>query len=114
MTFSLTYELDYHRLISAVINDARNTIPETTNQPGAVIYAFIQAQIALVPKTGLVYRIVADNGVLAGILALQYQNGAASIIFRFLRPAFQEFETQINDFIISFISNNQFIPDVLY
>lgn len=114
MTLSLVYELDKDRVMSAVINDSRNTIPAIAGQGGYAILGYIQAQIALVPAGGLVYRIVGDGANLGGYVVLGVQNGVASIILLQLRPAFRQFANQINEFIANFISNNQFLQDVLY
>ena len=43
MTFSLSYEIDYKRVISAVINDSRWTIPALQGANGMEIYAYIQS-----------------------------------------------------------------------
>lgn len=114
MTITLEYELDYKRVMSAVINDSRNTIPQTTNQPGMVIYAFIQAKISLVIPGVLVYRICSENANLGGYCGIQVQNGSITLLFLQLRPAFQPFEDQILQFIGTFIQNNIPLQDILY
>lgn len=114
MTFSLVYELDKDRVMSAVINDSRNTIPSIAGQGGQAILSYILAQIALVPAGGLVYRIVGLGSVLGGYAVIQVQNGAISLLFTQLKPAYQEFSLEINDFIAKFISDNIPLQDVLY
>lgn len=114
MTITLEYELDYKRVMSAVINDSRNTIPQTTNQPGMVIYAYIKAQIALVVPGVLVYRIVGDGSNLGGFCAIQVQGQAISLSFYQLRPAFQDFTSEILQAISIFIQNNTPLQDILY
>lgn len=114
MMYDLKYELDYKRVMMAVINDARNTIPETTDQPGSVIYAYSQAQIAKVVPGVLVYRISSQEGNLGGFCAIQVQNGVITLLFFQLRPAFQPFEAQILQFIGTFIQNNIPLQDILY
>lgn len=113
MTFELTYELDFKRLMSAVINDARNTIPEIANQQGSVIYAYIQAQISLVVPGVLVYRVGSVDGNLGGYLALQTGNGVASPLLIQLRPAYQGISLEISQFISNFITSNQWKADLL-
>lgn len=113
MTLSLTFEIDYKRIISAVINDSRNVIPEITNQPGTVIYAYAQAQIAQVVRGVLVYRIGSSDGNLGGYLALQTVNGGASILLLQLRPAYQGISLEISQFISNFITSNQWKNDLL-
>ena len=115
MIFYLTYEIDFQRVISAVINDSRNTIPATTNQPGMVIYAYAQSQISLVGPGVLVYRIeVAETGVLAGYCLISVQNGVPSVLSIQPRPAFQTFMPQISQIIANFIQNSVYLQDLIY
>lgn len=114
MTYCLQYEPDHTRIISAVVNDARNTIPETTNQVGSVIFAYIQTQTALVTKDVLFYRITTTNGNLAGYFGLRGTDGLVSTVLLQLRPAFQQFDTEILEFISTFISGRQYIQDQLF
>jgi hypothetical protein len=113
MNFELTYELDFKRVMSAVINDSRNTIPSISGKDGNAIQAYVQTQTSLVVPGVLVYRIVGDNGVLGGYCGLQVQNGVANLLFMQLRPAFQQFLYLISPIIRNFISNNQFNADYL-
>ena len=114
MRFSLSYELDFKRVMLAVINDARNTIPETTDKPGMVIYDYIQAQIARVVPGVLIYRICTENANLGGYCGIQVQNGAIQLLFFQLRPAFQPFEPEILQFIGTFIQGNGPMQDIIY
>jgi len=105
--------------MSAVINDSRNTIAQTTNQPGAVIFQYVQSQIALVGPGVLIYRIVGDNGVLCGFCAIQAQGGPVTLLFYQLRPSFVQFEvsqfnSEILGSIIIFIQQNSPLQDILY
>lgn len=113
MTFTLLYEPDFKRVIPAVINDARNTIPETTNQPGTVIKAYAEAQVDLVVPGMLLYRISTGDGNLGGYVGLRVENGVASVLLMQLRAAFQPFLTEISQVISTFIINNTFLQDVL-
>lgn len=114
MTFSLQYELDHQRLISAVINDSRSLIPSLVGQDGNAVYAYAQAKIAQVVPGVLLYRIRTDQGNLSGILALQVIGGVASILFCQLRPGAQPFLTEILQIIGTFITSNAFLQDMLY
>lgn len=114
MTFTLQYELDFKRLISAVINDSRNTIPETTNQSGIVIFDYIQDQIARVVPGVLIYRIITGNGNLGGYAAIQVQGSLISLLFYQFRPAFQDFTSEILDNISIFIQQNGPLQDIIY
>ena len=114
MTFQPIYEPDFKRLIPAIINDSRNTIPETTNQIGMVIKTYFDAQIASVGLNGIVYRIEGEAGVLAGYFVLQVVNKIASLSSYQFRPAFQSFSAQLLSLISTFIQENGFLNDILY
>jgi len=113
MTFTLIYEIDYKRVMSAVINDARNTIPEIAGSPGNDIYAYSQAQIAMIVPGVLVYRVGSVDGNLGGYLALQTGNGVATPLLIQLRPAYQRFSLEISQFISNFITSNAWKSDLL-
>jgi hypothetical protein len=100
--------------MSAVINDSRNTIQAITNQPGTIIYSYIQGQIAKIVPGVLVYRITTDQGNLSGFCAIQVQNNVASLLFYQFRPAAQPFSATILQIISSFIIANIFLQDMLY
>lgn len=114
MTFTLSYELDYQRVVSAVINDSRGTILALRNATGMQIYAYIQSQLVLVTSGVAVYRILAPGGVIAGVVAINTNSGSVGVVFQQLRPAFLQFSDQISQIISIFISENQFLQDVLY
>lgn len=114
MTFSLQYELDVKRIISAVINDSRSIIPETAGKDGNAVYAYAQAQIQLVGPGVLLYRVATENGGLGGYVALQVQNGVASVLLMQPRPAFVPFLGQISQTIANFITGNEFLQDMIY
>lgn len=114
MTFTLLYEPDFKRVIPAVINDARNTIPETTNQPGTVIKAYADTQVNLVVPGVLLYRISTREGGLGGYVGLRVANRIASTLLMQLRPAFQPFLPEILQIIATFITSNEFLQDMIY
>lgn len=114
MTYSLQYELDYQRVMAAVINDSRWSIPALKGATGMQIRGYIQSQIALVTSGVIVYRIVASGGVLGGYMVMNTNTGSVGPIAQQLRPAFQDFTLEINQFISTFISSNQYLQDILY
>ena len=114
MTYGLTYEIDFQRVMSAVINDSRWTIPVLKDATGTQIYDYIQSQISLIADGVIVYRIVADGGVLAGFVAINTNTGSTGPVAQQLRPAFLQFSDQISQIISKFVSDNQFLQDVLY
>jgi hypothetical protein len=113
MTYAITYELDYKRVMLAVINDSRNTIPAIAGQDGNAIYAYAQDQIALVVPGVLVYRVGSLDGNFGGYLALQVQNGVALPLLLQLRPAYQQNALEINGFIANFIVSGAWKADYL-
>src|ERR1700734_4161935 len=115
MTYCLKYELDANRLIMAVVNDTRAVIPSLgPNADGNAVYAYSQGLIGQLTSNSLVYRLTSTQGNLGGILALQVQNGVASVLFTVLRPAYQQFALAINEFIANFIVVGTFTEDYLY
>lgn len=114
MTLELKYEQDYQRVMSAVINDSRGSILALKGATGMQIYAYIQSQTALVTSGVAVYRIVALGGVLAGFVGINTNAGTVGIKVMQIRPAFLPDTLEINQFISTFISTNQFLQDVIY
>lgn len=114
MTLSLQYELDYHRIILAVICDSSGIIPQTIGQPGTVVYAYFQTQLALVTPNVLFYRIITRDGNIGGYCLIQVENGVAVVLSVQLRPAFVSFSAQISQIISIFIQGNLFLQDLLY
>lgn len=114
MIFELSYELDYKRVISAVINDSRAVIPALAGEDGNGVYAYAQAQIALIVPGVLLYRISTAEGNLGGYLGLQVANGVASILLMQLRPAFVPLFDEISQVIATFITSNDFLQDMIY
>jgi hypothetical protein len=114
MTYSLSYELDYQRFITAIINDSCGTIPAIAGQDGNAVYAYAQAKISAIIPGVLVYRILGNMTNIAGYVAISVQNGVASILQLQLRPAHQPFLLEISAVIATFISSNAFMQDYLY
>jgi hypothetical protein len=77
MTFYLEYEIDYHRLISAIVNDSRSVIPSLSGADGNQVYAYAQSLIAMVVPGVIVYRIVGNNGILCGIMGFSTVSGSS-------------------------------------
>lgn len=113
MTFEATYELDHQRVMLAVINDSRNTIPAITGQNGNAIYAYAQTQIALIVPGVLLYRVGSLDGNLGGYFALQAKNGVGNLYLIQLRPAYQQNALEINEFIANFITSGIWKADYL-
>lgn len=114
MTFNLQYETNTTTVVSAVINDSRSVILALKGQSSAVVYAYTQNLLSQIVPGVLVYRIVGDGGVLAGIVALSIQNGVASVLFSQMRPAFIPFLPQISIIIANFITSGAALQDTLY
>lgn len=114
MTYSLSYELDYQRFITAIINDSCGTIPAIAGLDGNAIYAYAQAQISAIIPSVLVYRILGNSTNIGGYVAIRVQNGVASVLQLQLRPAHQPFLSTISQIINTFIQQNGFLADMLY
>jgi hypothetical protein len=115
MNYCLKYEIDANRLIMAVVNDSRAVIPSLgPNADGNAVYAYSQALIAQMAPGVILYRIETLNGNLGGIVALNTNPVAVGIVFTVLRPAAVPFSSEISEVIATFISERQYLTDVLY
>ena len=114
MTYSLKYELDANRLIMAVVNDSRSVIPSLVGQDGNAVYAYSQALIAQMVPGVILYRIASVNGNLGGIVAINTNPGAVGTVFLQLRPAAVPFLSEISGVITTFITERQYLQDILY
>ena len=115
MTYSLKYEIDTQRLIMAVVNDSRSVIPSLgPNANGQAVYAYSQTLIAQMLSGVILYRIASVNGNLGGIVAINTNPGAVGTVFLQLRPAAAPFLSEISEVITTFITERQYLQDILY
>ena len=105
MNFNFTYDIEYNRTMRAVINDSRGNITAIKNKVGSVMKAYADGQVNTVTVVSIPYKIeTADNGNLAGYFILRVNDeGGASLLSTQLRPAFEQFSTDISNQIINFI-----------
>lgn len=104
MTWYLTYEPEiYQRIMFAVIVDNRTNIPAIKSAYGVAIDAYVSGQILLVLPDSLFYKIESENGNLAGFFTLDMLNNGVVLSLFMLRPAFQQFNTEITEKINNFI-----------
>lgn len=115
MTYNFIFEDDFSRIISAVLIDARASIPEIANQVGTVIKAYTDSKVAQVNDNTITYKIETDLGVLAGYFTIQVNtSNKTAVLDQFvLRPAFQGF-TEIQSQIVNFIQSGDWKPDFLF
>lgn len=116
MGFLFIYEPgEYRRIIPAVLIDSRATVPAIKNEIGVVIKAYTDAEVDKVTDNVLFFKIetIANkgqtaDGVLVGYFSLTVSDGGFSAtLFQFqIRPAFQQFSTQISAEIVTFIGGN--------
>lgn len=114
MTYSLKYEIDRDRLITAVVNDSRSVIPSLVGKDGNAVYAYAQSLIAQLVPGVILYRIVTDQGNLGGVAAINTNQGVVGVVFIQLRPAAVPFLSVISQIINTFIQENGFLADILY
>jgi hypothetical protein len=114
MTFRFIYEPDYPRIIFACMMDARAGTP-LANKSGAVQKEFIDEEISKVTKDVIFYRLETELGVMGGYFSLLTVNqGTTAGLYQFvLRPAFQGMTAEISEQITTFISGNDWKPDIL-
>ena len=116
MTFVFTYDIDYNRTMRGVINDSRANIAAIKNTVGSVMKAYVDEQVATVTEVSLPYKIeTADSGNLAGYFILRVNDaGGARLLSTQLRPAFEQFSTDISNQIINFITDGAWKHDYLF
>ena len=111
--YRLIYDIDYSRIMPAVIIDARASIPAITNQIGSVIKAYTDAEVAKVTSKVVPYKIETDQGVLVGYFTIRVIVGFGSLYQYQLRPAFVQFNTVISQEISNFIASDDWKFDFL-
>lgn len=114
MTFNCTIELDYGRLIRSVNCDSTAIIPALRGASGNAIEDYNQGQVAQISKTVLVYRVETEQGNLCCFFALQTATSPVLVIFQQIRPAFIQFQQEINQSISNFILDGTFLYDTIY
>jgi len=103
------------RIISGVNLDSRNTINALKNKDGFGVKTYSDTMIALVDSSVIFYKLETDNGTVAGFVSLKTNlERTTAMIFQLqLRPAFQQFATDISTIINNFIANGAWRPDIL-
>lgn len=115
MTFRFIYCTEPERVIPGVVLDARVPLG-IWEQTGFQQQAFFKQQLALITPEVLPYKIeVAENGTCAGYFLLKTRNigQTAEVLTLSLRPAFQDFTSDIPQKCANFILNGDFRPDLL-
>lgn len=115
MSYRLIYsQSDCSRIIQSVLIDKRASVPEIKNQIGTAIKTFIDSQVAMVTDSTLFYKIETGNGNLAGYFTLTVvRTGVVSILQYELRPAFEQFSSEISKELANFINNGYWANDYL-
>ncbi len=116
--YRFIYDKDYKRIIPAVITDSRANIPSIATVSGSVLKNFIDAEIQLVSDydNRICYKIETENGNLVGyfIIDINLTNQSAYVFKVQLRPAFVQFDIQINNEINNFMFNFTWKKDFLF
>lgn len=114
MTFRITYNDEYKRVIPAVIIDGRGLNPAIATLGGFAMKAYTDSKVAQVIPGTIPYKIETDTGNLAGyfILMIDY-NGTPFLIDYLVRPAFVQFDSEISQNINNFIQSNDWQFDTL-
>lgn len=117
MTVRFIYDIEYNRTMRGIINDSRENIPEIKNQLGVVMKTYADEQAALVTENSLPYKMETDAyGNLAGyvILGIGRTEQSAYLLTKQLRPAFEQFSTDISEQISNFITEGTWKQDILF
>lgn len=117
MDYKFIYEPDFNRVMTAVIIDARASIPSIKNQTGFIIKDYVESQTSLITNNCIVYKIEeTTNCVLCGYFVIQVDTGnkTATLILKQLRPAFVQFTNEITNQIVTFIQSLEWQQDYLF
>ena len=117
MTFKVTYNQEYKRVIPAVLIDSRQNLPFLKSAGGYDVLAYTDSQVDLVTEKVIPYKVETEDGNLAGYFNLQVQgdnDDAAALLNYQLRPAFEVFNSQILGIISTFIQSNEWQFDCLF
>lgn len=106
---------DASRIITGINLDARFTIAALESKTGFEVKAYSDTMISAVTESVLFYKIETTTGSLAGYFSLTINTqGLQTMKFQQqLRPAFQQFESDINQIIANFIATNEWTNDFL-
>lgn len=113
MIYNFTYCENYNSLFWGVIADSRSNITAIKDAIGTVIKTYVDTQTALVVPGVIPYKIETDEASLAGYFLLSAVPGAVSVISLQLRPAFVQFQEQINQNIATFVESGNWAFDTL-
>ncbi len=100
-------------MLSGVILENRQAIPETKDKTGFEVKAFIDSQIALVGDMVIPYIMETAQGNLVSFFSLQVAGETASLLQLFIRGNFTQFEPEITTKIGIFITSNDWRTDFL-
>lgn len=104
---------DYQRMINGILIDSQYLIPAISNKNGFAIKAYCDVEIAKVTDNVIPYKIETENGNVAGFFTLQTNGSITTLYQKQLRPAFVQFDIELNQLISNFINTNRWINDTL-
>lgn len=115
MSYRFIYSnADKERIIPAVLIDKRATISAIANQNGGVIKSFADTQVALIDATAILYKIESDKGNLVGYFSLKVVREGVVVLLQFeLRPAYEQYNSNIMTEINNFMSSGSWTVDFL-
>ena len=114
MTFRIIYNQDYKRVIPAVLIDGRGSIPAIQETGGIATKDYTDSVVNMVNENTVPYKIETDTGNLVGYFNILVDiNGNATLMNSQIRPAFQNFDAEISQLIITFIASNDWVFDYI-
>lgn len=115
MSYTIKYDIEYKRTIPAVIYDSRFSNPSTKKLDNNFLKLFSDLHVGQVGQNGLPYKIVTDSGNLVGYFVVDTRNKGliSTKTQEVIRPAFQQFITEIDLLINDFVKNGLYRPDML-
>lgn len=103
------------RVMTGVILDARYKISGLDNLNGFEVKEYIEEQKKLVSASALLYKIETYSGTVVGyvIMAVGIGDGTCVVAALQLRPAFENFISEITQKINTFITEGKWKNDIL-
>jgi len=113
MTFYQSYLIEYSRVITGIVLENRQSIPQIKGKGSWETKSFIDAQINMVTTDVIPYKIETAAGNLVAYFSLLVTGSKAVKYQLFIRNNFTPFSTEISQFIDNFIVSNEWTIDIL-
>jgi len=113
MTLYQSYLIEYSRVITGIVLESRKLIAATVGKSGFAVEAFCNMEAEKVTDNVIPYKLETAQGNLAAYFSLIVNGNLTTQYQLFIRPAFEQFSIEIQQFINIFISSNEWQTDIL-